>query len=149
MIFSVFLIGGSTRFIAGIVPRPGRAHPSCDKPYSYTIKNEGGSKMKRDVTEPRTFCDFCKEPGSTQCMVCGKDLCSKHRVELAIHLDRRDWVFQASLCPEDAQTLLPFLVSLKDKSTSWEKAGQNPEFNEARLMDIIVLLQQSALGVAK
>ncbi len=96
--------------------------------------------MKRDVTEPRIFCDFCPEPGYTQCMVCGKDLCSKHRVELNIYLDRHDQAFQVSLCREDAQPLVPFLESLAGKSDTWRKVGQNPDFNEARLAEILLFL---------
>jgi len=96
--------------------------------------------MKKDVTEARTFCDFCDKPGYTECMVCGKDLCSEHRVELVVYLDRQDRDFRASLCQKDAQPLVPFLEMLKGKSTSWRKAGQNPEFNEARLDEILKFL---------
>ncbi len=96
--------------------------------------------MKKPVTEDRVFCDLCNEPGYTQCMVCGKDLCSKHRVELIVHLDRQDRAFRASLCPTDALPLRPFLESLLGKSKSWEKAGQNPEFSEARLGEIVMFL---------
>ncbi len=96
--------------------------------------------MKKDVTEPRVFCDFCPEPGYTQCMVCGKDLCSKHRVELVFYLDYQSDAFRASLCREDAQPLVPFLESLARKSDTWKKAGQNPDFNEARLAEILLFL---------
>jgi len=93
--------------------------------------------MKRNVTEERVFCDFCEEPGYTQCLLCDKDLCPKHRIEVVIYVDRQDWAFRASLCQEDAQPLLPFLCNLVGKSTTERKAGQNPGFNEARLADII------------
>ena len=96
--------------------------------------------MKKDVTEPRTFCDFCPEPSHTQCMVCGKDLCSKHRVELVIYLNYGSEAFRVSLCREDAQPLLPFLEGLIGLCSDWQKAGQNPEYNEARLRELIVFL---------
>ena len=101
--------------------------------------------MKKDVTEIRVFCDYCDQPGYTQCLVCGKDLCPKHRVELEIHLDRRDQEFMASLCPEDAQPLLPVLKAFRGTSTL-EKAGRNPEFNEARLDEILAFLEQDKGG---
>ena len=100
--------------------------------------------MKKPVTEEKTFCDFCEEPGYTECMVCDKDLCPKHRIEVVIYLNRQDWAFRASLCREDAQPLLPFLESLAGKSTSWQKAGHNPEFNEKRLTDILFFLRTGA-----
>jgi len=93
--------------------------------------------VKKDVTEPRTFCDYCEEPAYTQCLVCGKDLCSKHRLELVIYLNRQDQCFRASLCREDAQPLLPILESYQQKSDTWRKAGHNPEFNEARLAEML------------
>lgn len=102
--------------------------------------------MKKPVTEDRVFCDFCEEPGRAQCMVCDKDLCPKHRVELVICLDRSDWSFRASLCPEHAQPLRPFLESLAGKITSWQKVGHNPEFNEKRLAEILEFLS-AAIGV--
>jgi len=98
--------------------------------------------MKKEVTETRVFCDFCEEPGFTQCILCGKDLCPKHRVEVLIYLDRQDWPFRASLCREDAQPLLPFLETLIEKSTTWRKVGQNPEFNEARLLETLKFLRE-------
>ena len=96
--------------------------------------------MKKPVTEERVFCDFCEEPGYTQCMLCDKDLCHEHRIELVIYLDRQDRMFQASLCQQDAQPLVPFLKMLKGKSDSWRKAGHNPEFNEARLGEMLKFL---------
>lgn len=98
--------------------------------------------MKRPVTEERVFCDEegCKEPGYTECMVCDKDLCSNHRLELVFYLNYQSKTFRASLCPHDAQPLLPFLSSLMGKSTSERKAGHNPEFNEARLREILAFL---------
>jgi len=99
--------------------------------------------MKRDVTETRVFCDFCEEPGYTKCLVCNKDLCPKHRLELVIYLKHQDWPFRASLCIEDAIPLRPVLISFKSLSTSWEKAGHNPEFNEARLAEILEFLTQA------
>ena len=101
--------------------------------------------MKKDVTETRTFCDFCDEPAYTECMVCGRDLCSHHRLELVIYLDRQDRSFRASLCRQDAQPLRSFLESLAGKNTSWQKAGQNPEFNEQRLADILLFLGTFAM----
>lgn len=96
--------------------------------------------MKKPVTETRVFCDYCDEPGYTQCLVCGKDLCSKHRLELVIYLERQDRHFRASLCSEDAQPLMPFLEGLAGKGDSERKSGQNPEYNEARLQDILKFL---------
>ena len=96
--------------------------------------------MKKDVTETRTFCDYCEQLGYTECMVCEKDLCHEHRVELVVYLDRQDRAFRASLCPEDAVPLGVVLKMLQGKSTSWKKAGHNPEFNEARLIEIIQFL---------
>ena len=100
--------------------------------------------MKKPVTEEKTFCDFCDQPGYTECMVCDKDLCPQHRIELVIYLDRQDWPFRASLCRECAQPLLPFLESLQEKSTTWRKAGHNPESNEKRLTDILFFLKTGA-----
>jgi len=100
--------------------------------------------MKKPVTEERVFCDFCEEPGHTECTVCGKDLCNKHRLELVIYLDYQSHCFQASLCPVDAKPLLPFLESLKGKSDTWQKAGHNPEFNEKRLTEIVWFLSDAA-----
>lgn len=97
--------------------------------------------MKRAVTEEKTFCDFCNQPGWAQCLVCDKDLCKDHRLELGIYLDRQDRNFRASLCPLDAQPLLPILESYRGKSTSWEKTGHNPEFNEAQLENAIAFLK--------
>lgn len=98
--------------------------------------------MKKPVTETRIFCDEegCDELAYTQCLLCGKDLCRYHRIEVVIYLDRQDWCFRASLCRDDAQPFLPFLKSLKGKSATERQAGQNPEFNEARLVDIIRFL---------
>ncbi len=100
--------------------------------------------MKKDVTEPRTFCDVCEQPAYTQCLVCDKDLCHKHRLELTIYLERQDRAFRASLCPHDARLLLPALEVFLGKSTTWQKARQNAEFNEARLKDILEFLAQPA-----
>jgi len=96
--------------------------------------------MKKPVTEERKFCDFCEEPGYTECIVCGKDLCSKHRLELIIYMDYESQAFRVSLCREDAQPLRPFLESLAGKSTNWEKAGQNPEYNERKLAEVLLFL---------
>ena len=98
---------------------------------------------KRDVTETKTFCDFCEEPGYCQCLICEKDLCSHHRLELLIYLDRQDRAFRASLCPVDGNILLPILNSFQGKSDTWQKAGHNPEFNEARLAEVIEFLKQA------
>jgi len=99
--------------------------------------------MKKDVTETKVFCDYCEEPGYTKCLMCDKDLCPNHRLELLIYLERQNYPFRASLCPVDAQPLLPLLESWKAKSTTWEKAGQNPEFNEARLAEILDFLKKA------
>jgi len=93
--------------------------------------------MKKPVTEEKTFCDFCDGPGWTQCLICDKDLCKDHRLELRIYLDRQDRSFRASLCPVDAQPLLSILESYQGKSTSWEKTGHNPDFNEAQVNNIL------------
>ena len=99
--------------------------------------------MKKPITEDRTFCDICEEPGYTECMVCDKDLCSKHRLELVIYLDFQDQSFRASLCPEDALPLRPFLEKLAGRSLTARRAGHNPEFNEARLADILQFIPAS------
>ena len=100
--------------------------------------------VKKPVTEDRTFCDYCEAPGYTQCLVCGKDLCPEHRLELVVYLDRQDWAFRASLCREDALALAPVLKNLAGKSIGKERVGQNPEFNEARLADILAFLRTGA-----
>jgi hypothetical protein len=68
----------------------------------------------------------------------------EHHLDLSIILHRLDWHFLARLCPTDSQPLRPFLETLKGKSTSWEKVGHNPEFNEARLADILEFLGKGA-----
>ena len=97
--------------------------------------------MKKDVTETREFCDFCEEPAGDQCLVCRKDLCRKHRLVLEMYLERRDQVFRAALCLDDGLPLLPILNVFLGKGTTWEQAGHNPEFNEARLREIREFLQ--------
>ena len=87
--------------------------------------------MKKDVTETRTFCDFCEEPGYTQCILCDKDLCPKHRIEVVIYLDRQDWSFRASLCQEDAQPLVPFLERLKGKNYHVDILAKDGEIKKA------------------
>jgi len=99
--------------------------------------------MKKAITEERRFCDFCEEPAYEECLVCGKDLCRDHRLVLRVYLDREDKGLRAPLCPKDTEPLLPFLDSLKGKSTSWEKVGHNPEFNEARLGEILNFLRKA------
>ncbi len=99
--------------------------------------------MKKPVVEERTFCDFCEELGYTECLLCEKDLCSKHRLEVVIYLDRQDYPFRASLCPADGNILLPILNKFQGKSTSWQKVGQSPEFNEARLGEILEFLKKA------
>lgn len=99
--------------------------------------------MKKPVTEERVFCDYCEEPGYTKCLMCDKDLCSKHRLELVIYVDRQDRCFRASMCLVDAQPLLPILEIFQGRSTDWRKAGHNPEFNEARLEEILNFLKQA------
>lgn len=96
--------------------------------------------MKKDVTEPRTFCDFCEEPAYEECLICGKDLCRDHRLVLRVYLDREDKGFRVALCQDDAQPLVPFFKNLRGKSITWDRVGQNPEFNEARLKEIMDFL---------
>ena len=78
--------------------------------------------MKKSVTEERTFCDFCpdlqEQPGYSVCLVCGKDLCQGHRLEMNIYLMNQGRTFQASLCPKDAEPLLPILTTLQGKGES-------------------------------
>ena len=95
--------------------------------------------MKKDVTEERTFCDFCAvdEGAYAQCLVCGKDICRNHAITLTVYLDRQDRTFRASLCPEHAQVLKPLLVGLKAAHGTWENTGQNPAFNEVQLDKIV------------
>lgn len=97
--------------------------------------------MKKDITETRTFCDFCGEPAYEQCLICGKDLCRDHRLVLRAYLNREDKGFRAALCPEDAKPLMPILEDFKGRSATWEKAADNPEFNEARLVEILDFLK--------
>lgn len=96
--------------------------------------------MKKSVTEEKTYCDFCEEgkeePGWAGCLVCGKDLCRLHRLELTVYLDRQDRTFRASLCPVDARSLLPLLESYRGMTQTWQQAGQNVQFNEAQLQEI-------------
>lgn len=92
--------------------------------------------MKKDVTEPRVFCDFCGEPASEECLVCGKDLCRDHRLVLRVFLDIEERGFRASLCRDDAQPLVPFLMSLQSK-----RVGHDLEFSEARLTKILEFLK--------
>lgn len=99
--------------------------------------------MKKPITETKTFCDFCEEPAYEECLVCGKDLCRDHRVVLRVYLDREDKGFRAPLCSDDARPLAPFLEQLTGKSTTWEKVGHNPEFNEARLAEILEFLKKA------
>lgn len=70
--------------------------------------------MKKSVTEQKTFCDFCDQPGWAQCLICDKDLCRNHRLELSIYLDRQDHSFRASLCPVHARPLLDLLLPYPD-----------------------------------
>lgn len=97
--------------------------------------------MKKVEATERTVCDFCEEgkeqPGWAQCLVCGKDLCRDHRLELTVYVSREDQRFRASLCPIDARPLLPVLEGYKGRSQTWQQAGQNVGFNEAQLEKII------------
>ena len=92
---------------------------------------------KKPVTEERTFCDFCDQPGHTECMLCDKDLCSQHRVEVVVYLNDQSHCFRAALCRRDARWIEPFLKQCQNKSLSWHRAGHNPEFNEARLKELL------------
>jgi len=92
--------------------------------------------MKKPVTEEKTFCDFCEERGCSVCLVCGKDLCRNHRLELCIYLDNQQNTFRAGLCPKDAEPLLPILTAFQGKGDTWEKVGQNPATNEYALAGI-------------
>jgi len=98
--------------------------------------------MKKDVTESRRFCDFCKdeEPAYDECLLCNKDLCRDHRVGLIIFLSTDVGSFRASLCPDCAKPLRPILEGFRGKTTTERQAGQNPEFNEARLAEILEFL---------
>jgi len=93
--------------------------------------------VKKPVTEERTFCDFCEEPSYTECMLCDKDLCHEHRVEVVVYLNASDHCFRASLCRRDARWIEPFLKECQNKSLTWHRAGHNPEFNEARLKEVL------------
>jgi len=102
--------------------------------------------VKKDVTEQRTFCDFCAadEGAYEQCLVCGKDVCRVHNLTLTVSLDRRDHTFTASLCPEHAQVLKPLLMGLKAAQGTWASTGHNPEFNETQLGRILHWLENAA-----
>lgn len=99
--------------------------------------------MKKNITVPRVFCDFCEEPAYEQCLVCGKDLCRDHRLVLRVHLDREDKGFRAALCPVDAQPLMPILEHFIRKSATWEKAVDDPKFNETRLAEILNFISKA------
>ena len=100
---------------------------------------------KKPVTEERTFCDFCDEPAHTECMLCDKDLCQAHRVEVVVFLSDPSHCFRASLCHQDALSVEPFLFECKNKSLTWQRAGQNPEFNEARLKEVLDFIKSPNL----
>lgn len=95
--------------------------------------------MKKDVTEKRTFCDFCEkeEPAYVQCLVCKQDLCEKHDLALEVSIGHQQPGFRAHLCPIDAQPLKSFLKQLKIIPGDSRQIGQNPEYNAARLEDVL------------
>lgn len=100
--------------------------------------------MKRPVTEQRTFCDLCGEEAElagAECIICGKDICRKHEVRVLVEASMYYKTgARACLCIPDAKPLLPFLKTLVGKST-WRSAGHNGEYNEARLAELITLIE--------
>ena len=96
--------------------------------------------MKKQIIEEKVFCDFCEREAHVKCLVCGKDLCSSHMLTLVVRGISPRGDFQVYLGPEDAKPLLPVLKSYHGKS-AWENSGHNAEFNEARLNEIIGLLE--------
>jgi len=103
--------------------------------------------MKKKVEEERTFCDICEvELARYKCHVCQKDLCPKHDLGISIHLERFDHKFNAELCPEHGLPLLPILEAYAQFPGSWESAGHNAEFNDARLAEILDFLRKSEGG---
>jgi len=104
--------------------------------------------MKKPVTETQVFCDFCEDTAWEQCLVCGKDLCRDHRLILTVYLNRQDREFRVALCPEHAQPLMPILEGFIGKSATWEKAVDNPEFNEARLAEILNFISKAITDVS-
>ena len=96
---------------------------------------------KKPVTEERTFCDFCEEPAHTECMLCDKDLCSQHRVEVLVYIGEKSEYFRAALCRRDARWIEPFLKECRNKSRTWDRVGHNPEYNEKRLKEILEFIK--------
>ena len=95
--------------------------------------------MKKDVTEARTFCDFCEEDQSApyQCIVGKEDMCRNHALTLEVTIGHQRPGFRAYLCPLHAQPLQPFLAQLMNMSGGWE------QYNVARLAEILEFLKKA------
>jgi len=74
-------------------------------------------------------------------MLCKKDVCSRHRVSVVVYLGDQSRCFRASLCSRDARWIEPFLEECRGKSETWQQAGHNPDFNEARLAEILEFIK--------
>ncbi len=96
--------------------------------------------MKKKVSETRTFCDFCDEgkeqEAHKRCLVCDRDICDDHTLDLDVRVAHQSPGFSAHLCPVDALPLEPALTKLAEAKGDWGSIGHNPEYNQARLKEI-------------
>lgn len=103
----------------------------------------------KPVTEMRTLCDYCLEQNrevcaTHKCLCCGKDLCLEHVLNLEMHIKHQRPGFSCYLCPYCAAIFEPVLMSLVLVRGSWAQIGYNPEYNEARLREILAFIIKPA-----
>ncbi len=105
--------------------------------------------MKKDITTtvPTSICDFCEhdQVANHQCLGCGKDICREHTLttEFQIAGGQRKPGFSAYFCPICSQMFKPVLVAISLSKGSWAQIGYNPEFNHARLKEILAFIKEA------
>lgn len=100
--------------------------------------------MEKDITETQTICDFCEfdQVATHKCLTCGRDICLDHTLAISFELTHQRPGFSAYLCPICSKIFEPVLLSLS-LSKTWAQIGYNPEYNQARLKEILAFIDEA------
>lgn len=91
--------------------------------------------MEKTVPVTMIFCDFCEQRADTKCLLCGKDICDDHQVEVSIYANGPG-LLTGGICPTDAAALFSILSDFKRESTNLMKRADVNWVRELKPEDI-------------